>query len=79
MSLLRRLFAIGALAILPAIAGAQAKKLSVPFVLDTLPNGLTLIVHEDHSTPVVTTNVWFQSALGTKRRGAPALPTCLST
>lgn len=59
MSLLRRLFATGMLALVPAIAGAQAKKLSVPFVLDTLPNGLTLIVHEDHSTPVVTTNVWF--------------------
>ncbi len=69
MSLLRRLFAIGALAILPAIAGAQAKKLSVPFVLDTLPNGLTLIVHEDHSTPVVTTNVWFHVGSGDETPG----------
>jgi zinc protease len=69
-----------ALALLPASAGAQAagpaakpaapaKKLSVNYSLDTLPNGLTLIVHEDHSTPVVTTNVWFHVGSGDEKPG----------
>ena len=34
---------------------AQAR-LSVPTVIDTLDNGLTLIVHEDHSVPNVSVN-----------------------
>jgi zinc protease len=59
MSIFRRLVA-GALALTPLLATGQAsKKLSVPFSLDTLPNGLTLIVHEDHSVPIVTSNIWF--------------------
>jgi len=37
MNFMRRLL-IGALAAAPAIAGAQAKKLSVPYTLDSLPN-----------------------------------------
>jgi zinc protease len=48
---------------------AKTPRLSVPFSIDTLPNGLTLIVHEDHSTPVVTTNVWFHVGSGDEKPG----------
>jgi zinc protease len=48
---------------------ATAQKISVPYAIDTLPNGLTLIVHEDHSTPVVTTNVWFHVGSGDEQPG----------
>ncbi|MHB8838099.1 MAG: M16 family metallopeptidase [Gemmatimonadaceae bacterium] len=37
--------------------------------MDTLPNGLTLIIHEDHSVPIVTTNVWFHVGSGDEKPG----------
>ncbi|MBX3134445.1 MAG: insulinase family protein [Gemmatimonadaceae bacterium] len=43
--------------------------LRVPVSVDTLPNGLTLIVHEDHSVPVVTTNVWYHVGSGDEKVG----------
>jgi predicted Zn-dependent peptidase len=39
-------------------AGAQAVA-PIEFREFTLPNGLRVIVHEDHSTPVVAVNVWY--------------------
>ena len=54
---MRRLLAALALAGAPALAAAQNAPLKVPATVDTLANGLTLIIHEDHSVPVVTTNV----------------------
>ena len=66
---LRRLLSIAACTLAPQLASAQAARLRVPFTLDTLPNGLTLIVHEDHSVPVVTTNVWFHVGSGDEKVG----------
>ncbi len=66
---LRHLIALGTLALSPAAGEAQATRLTVPFTLDTLPNGLTLIVHEDHSVPIVTTNVWFHVGSGDEKVG----------
>lgn len=43
---------------------AQSAQLKVPYSIDTLPNGLTLIVHEDASVPIVTTNVWYHVGSG---------------
>jgi zinc protease len=59
------------LASLPASLAAQgaAPQLRVPVVVDTLPNGLTVIIHEDHSVPVVTTNVWYHVGSGDERPG----------
>jgi zinc protease len=51
------------------LAQPQATRLRVPYTLDTLPNGLTLIVHEDHSVPIVTTNVWFHVGSGDEKQG----------
>ncbi|HEX7091540.1 MAG TPA: pitrilysin family protein [Longimicrobiales bacterium] len=39
-------------------AGAQTVA-PIEFSEFTLPNGLRVIVHEDHSTPVVAVNVWY--------------------
>ena len=50
--------AIAAALILPT-AAQQAPKLSVPFTKFTLANGLTVILHEDHSVPQVAVNVWY--------------------
>ena len=34
-------------------------KIEVPYTQFTLPNGLHVILHEDHSVPVVTVNMWY--------------------
>ena len=36
-----------------------AQSLRVPYQAFTLPNGLQVIVHEDHSVPVVAVNTWY--------------------
>ncbi|MGH9315183.1 MAG: M16 family metallopeptidase, partial [Vicinamibacterales bacterium] len=36
-----------------------APRLEVPYTQFTLPNGLHVILHEDHSVPLVSVNVWY--------------------
>ena len=48
-------------------AGAQS--LSVPATVDTLENGLTVIVHEDHSAPIAMVNVWYHVGSGSEKAG----------
>jgi len=43
---------------IPAVAGADALKL--PFETYTLPNGLTVILSQDKTTPTVAVNVWYK-------------------
>jgi hypothetical protein len=50
-------------------ASAQAPRLKVAATVDTLANGLTLIVHEDWSVPTVATNVWFHVGSGDELPG----------
>ena len=56
-------FLIVALAIAPAIAAQTPapapQKIEVPYTEFTLPNGLRVILHEDHKVPIVTVNVWY--------------------
>src|SRR5688572_23428193 len=43
-----------------AQAPAAARVLPpIPFTEFTLPNGLRVILHEDHSVPIVAVNVWY--------------------
>jgi zinc protease len=51
----------------PAALAAQA--LRVPHEQFTLPNGLTVIVHEDRSVPVVVVNTWFRVGSGDEGPG----------
>jgi zinc protease len=53
--------------LLPAAATAQT--LSVPAETFTLPNGLTVVVHEDHSSPLVAVNVWYHAGSGREVAG----------
>lgn len=48
---------------------AQGPTIRVPATVDTLPNGLTLIVHEDHSVPVVAVNMWYHVGSGDEKPG----------
>jgi zinc protease len=41
----------------------------IKFEKYTLPNGLEVILHEDHSTPVVTVNTWYKVGSGDEKAG----------
>ncbi|NOT09926.1 MAG: insulinase family protein [Gemmatimonadales bacterium] len=69
MKRLALLFSLSAASALPLSAQGSASRLRVPFVMDTLPNGLRVIVHEDHSVPVVTTYTWFHVGSGDELPG----------
>ncbi len=43
--------------------------LEVPYTQFTLPNGLNVILHEDHTVPVVSVNVWYDVGSGRERPG----------
>lgn len=61
------------LALTPPTASAQAaapalraapvselvREVDIPYTKFTLPNGLTVLVHEDHKAPVVAVSVWY--------------------
>src|SRR6266851_10095875 len=51
----------------PAALSAQA--LRVPYQTFTLPNGLQVILHEDHSVPVVAVNTWYHVGSSDERVG----------
>jgi zinc protease len=52
-----------------ALPAAGQTKLQVPFAQFTLPNGLHVILHEDHTVPVVTLNVWYHAGSGREKPG----------
>jgi len=63
------------LAVFAAPAFAAAPKpaplptVDIPYEKFVLPNGLTLIVHEDHKAPVVAVNVWYHVGSKDERPG----------
>jgi zinc protease len=50
-------------------AFAQAPKIELNYSQFTLPDGLHVILHEDHSVPVVTVNVWYHVGSARERPG----------
>src|SRR5262252_7015579 len=48
-----------ALAVPAAAQTAAPPKLELHYTQFTLPNGLRVILHEDHSVPMVTVNMWY--------------------
>ncbi len=48
---------------------AQDPRLSVPYTMFTLANGLTVILHEDHSVPIVSVNVWYRAGSAHEKPG----------
>ena len=54
----------------PASLSAQAgAPIQMAYTQFTLPNGLHVILHEDHSVPIVTVNVWYHVGSGRERSG----------
>ena len=52
----------------PPPAAAQSP-VTIPYEHFTLPNGLTLLVHEDHKAPIVAVNVWYHVGSKNERPG----------
>ena len=59
---------IAAVAGLPGPASAQGVP-KLQYEKRTLPNGLELILHEDHSTPIVVVNTWYKVGSGDEKAG----------
>jgi zinc protease len=58
----------------PALAqtvapAAAPKKIEVAYTQFTLPNGLRVILHEDHSVPIATVNTWFHVGSAREKPG----------
>jgi len=52
-----------------APAPAAGPRLEVPFTQFTLPNGLHVILHEDHTVPLLTVNVWYDVGSAREKPG----------
>ena len=67
--------AIGAVAFAPGPAQAQAQdaparaSVDIPYQEFTLPNGLKVLVHEDHKAPIVAVNIWYHVGSKDEPRG----------
>jgi zinc protease len=50
-------------------AQGPAPRLQVPYTQFTLPNGLTVILHQDKSVPIVAINLWYHAGSANERPG----------
>jgi zinc protease len=57
------------LACSPPAPAADLSSIQIPYEKFVLPNGLTLIVHEDHKVPIVAVNVWYHVGSKDERPG----------
>src|SRR3954470_7399567 len=48
---------------------AAPPKLELSYTQFSLPNGLTVILHEDHSVPVISTNMWYHVGSAREKPG----------
>ncbi len=61
---MRAVALLSAVMLSAAAASAGVERLSVPYQMFRLANGLTVIVHEDHSAPIASVNCWYHVGSG---------------
>ena len=68
---LATLFAVAALTISSSAIAQQTapSRIELPYTQFTLPNGLTVILHEDHAVPLVSTNMWYHVGSAREKPG----------
>jgi len=74
--ILPTLLAAVLLGIQPSARAVDADALAdidIPYQKYVLPNGLTLIVHEDHKAPIVAVNIWYHVGSKDERVGRTGL------
>ncbi len=57
------------LAVAASVAAAAGNRIAVPYTQFVLPNGLTVILHEDHTTPTVSVNLYYHVGSGREKPG----------
>jgi zinc protease len=63
-------FGLALLSVIAAPRGLWAAgTLSVPHTTFTLPNGLKVILHEDHALPIVSANIWYRVGSSDEKPG----------
>jgi len=75
-ALLPALFAVVVLGVQPSARAVDEDALAeidIPYQKYVLPNGLTLIVHEDHKAPIVAVNIWYHVGSKDERVGRTGL------
>jgi zinc protease len=48
---------------------AAQREITIPYQRHVLPNGLTLLIHEDHKAPIAAVNVWYHVGSKNERPG----------
>jgi zinc protease len=66
---MRRLLLLVLLLTAPSALRAQQAQLEVPYTQFTLPDGLHVILHEDHTVPLLTVNVWYHVGSAREKPG----------
>ena len=56
-------------AVCTATSAFAQEQLRIDYTQFTLPNGLNVILHEDHSVPLVSVNVWYNVGSARERTG----------
>ena len=59
--------AVGLLAF--SAGGLEAQALKVPVETFVLPNGMKVVIHEDHAAPLVAVNIWYHVGSGREVKG----------
>ncbi len=65
----RFVVALAAVVLAPGLVQSQDQRLAVPYARFVLPNGLNVILHEDHTTPTVSVNLWYNVGSGREKPG----------
>src|SRR5216117_2297895 len=55
-------------------ARLSSQALHVPYQTFTLPNGLQVLLHEDHSVPLVAVNMWYHVGSADEKPGRIGVP-----
>src|SRR4051812_22568295 len=62
-------FLLAAAMLLQQPAPPAAAAIDVPYTQFTLPDGLHVILHEDHTVPLLTVNVWYHVGSAREKPG----------
>ena len=57
------------LLVMVSVAIGAEPRLSVPYTRFSLPNGLTVMLHEDHTTPTLSVNLYYHVGSGREKPG----------
>jgi zinc protease len=66
---MRRSLPILLLLLASAAYAQEETRIAVPYESFVLPNGLTVILHEDHTTPTISVNVYYHVGSGSEKPG----------